>query len=337
MRKIMRTTALAVSAVMFTAALAGCSTTSNDDGGENPDYPQEQVTIYSPFDPGGGIDLAINTVIQSLTTSGTSDADMRLSNIPGGSGLVAISQLAADNDGDDAALLLTSVSTLSASVRNPNEPGIDLLTPLGGLYAEYTYVYVPGTSDYESIADIAADLESDPGSVVISGASLGSADNIVLAQFATELGIDFDQLTYLPLTGDENAASLLGGQVDVTFGGPDLLDLSDSGDVRVLAVSAPERIDNPRVSEIPTFAEEGYEGVAQSNWRGLFGPPNMPDHAVEYWDTVLQEMYTTDEWQEAAEQNVWDTMAYDRETFIDFLDDQKSTLTEILGNLDLIE
>lgn len=334
----MRRSLVAGVSLAMVAALTACTADAGGDPeAEGPAYPDGQIVINSPFDPGGGIDLAINTMTGALTEAGISDADFRLNNIPGGGGLVAIADFAANNVGDDSTLLLTSVTSLSASIRNPAEPGIDLLVPLGGLYAEYTYVYVPASSDIQDMQDVAESLEADPGSLIISGASLGSADNIVVAKLATELGISFDTLSYLPLTGDENAAALLGGQVDVTFGGPDLLDLVDAGDVRVIGVSAAERIDNPRVADVPTIAEQGFDSVVQANWRGLFGMPDMPDYAIAYWEAALVDLYASDEWADAMQQNVWDPLNFDRSTFIDFIAEEREALTVILGDLGLIE
>jgi putative tricarboxylic transport membrane protein len=331
MRKFMAASAGLMVALAITSA---CDASSGAGGGDGENYPDGQIAVVSPFDPGGGIDLAINTMISSLNDSGASDASMRLENIPGGSGMVATSTLAADNNGDPNTLLLTSVSTLSASIQDPANTSLLKMTPLGGLYAEYTYVYVPKDSPFTSIKDVADALKANPDDVVIGGASLGSADNLVVAQLAKDLGLSFDQLAYVPLAGDENAANLLGGQVDVTFGGPDLLDLVDSGDVRVLAVSAPKRLEIDRVKDIPTFIESGYQ-VSQANWRGLFGPPDMPQYAVDYWNEKLAELSKSAEWQSAAEKNVWDLTSLDREEFAKFLETEKESLTGLLGELGL--
>jgi len=323
--------------VALTIALTSCSgaTDGSSGGEEQPDYPTEQITLNSPFDPGGGIDLAINTLIMSLNESGISDADMRLSNIPGGSGLVAAATLAGDYDGDDSTLLVTSVSSLSATIQNPGQVGLDQMTPLGGLYAEYTYIYVPADSPWQTLDDVADAIKAGPGDVTFTGASLGSADNIVVAQFAQSLGLDFSDLAYVPLAGDENAAAILGGNSEVAAGGPDLLDLVDSGDVRVLAVSAPERLTSERVTDIPTMAELGYD-VTQANWRGVFGPPNMPQYAIDYWDDTLTQLADAEEWQDAADQNVWDLTPMDRDEFTSFLEDQTDSLTTVLTSLGLV-
>ena len=326
--------AAAVGFALCILALSACNSGSNG-GSAGDDYPSGEITIYSPFNPGGGIDLAINSVIRALTESGLVDVEMRLDNLPGGSGMVATATLASDHDGADDVLLLTSVSNLSASLQESQNVGLMEMTPLAGLFAEYTYVYVRDDSPFQSIGEIMDAIKADPGSVVIGGASLGSADNIVVAELARSVGLTFDQLAYLPLPGDENASNLLGGQIDVSFGGPDLLNLVESGDARVLAVSAPERLTSERVADIPTLIEEGYD-VTQSNWRGMFGPPNMPDYAVEYWSDVLDQMAETPEWQAIADQNIWDITGLNREEFTAFLEEEQQNLSRVLTDLGLM-
>lgn len=321
-------------------ALTGCSGSSA--GGSaagdssSPDYPTSQITINSPFNPGGGIDLAINSIIQVLGETKLTTSPLRLANLPGGSGMVATGTLASDYKGADDVLLVTSVSNLSASLQDSANVGLMDMVPLAGLYNEYTYVYVRKDSPFKQLSDVVDAIKAKPGDVTIGGASLGSADNIVVAELAKTAGVKFDQLAYLPLEGDENQTNLLGGQIDVAFGGPDLLNLVESGDVRALAVSSPKRLTSKRVADIPTMTELGYD-VTQSNWRGAFGPPDMPDYAVKYWGDTFKKLSTTAEWKAIADENVWDVTGLDPAQFTGFLGDQQKTLTTVLTELGLIQ
>jgi len=329
---------------MAALALVACSGSGGGSGGgggggdsaASPDYPSSEITLYSPFPPGGGIDLAINSITETLRTTDLTTTPLRLGNMPGGSGMVATGTLASDYDGSSDVLLITSVSNLAASLQDSANVGLSDMVPLAGLYAEYTYVYVRKDSPFQQLSDVVNAIKANPGDVTIGGASLGSADNIVVAELAKSQGVKFEQLAYLPLPGDENQTNLLGGQIDVAFGGPDLLNLVESGDVRVLAVSSPERLTSPRVTEVPTMKELGYD-VTQSNWRGAFGPPNMPDYAVQYWNDTFKKMSETEEWKKVADENVWDITGLDRTQFADFLSSEEKNLTTVLTELGLIQ
>jgi putative tricarboxylic transport membrane protein len=322
-------------ALVVTACNGGSGSGGSGDAAPD-DYPTGQITINSPFNPGGGIDLAINSIIQVLGEAQLTDAQLRLNHMPGGSGMVATGALAADYSGANDQLLVTSVSNLSASLQDSANVGLLNMVPLAGLFAEYTYVYVRKDSPFAELSDVVDAIKADPGAVAIGGASLGSADNIVVAEVAKTVDVPFSELAYLPLEGGENKTNLLGGQIDVSFGGPDLLDLVESGDARVLAVSAPERLTADRVKDVPTMTELGYD-VTQANWRGAFGPPDMPEYAQEYWGETFKKLSTTPQWQAVADKNSWDITGLDPTEFKDFLDAEQQSLTSALTDLGLIQ
>jgi putative tricarboxylic transport membrane protein len=72
------------------------------------------------------------------------------------------------------------------------------------------------------------------------------------------------------------------------------------------------------------------------NWRGLFGPPEMPDYAVEYWRETLAEMVETDEWAAARETNGWDDAYMDGPEFADFLTEVDAEYREILDEIGML-
>jgi putative tricarboxylic transport membrane protein len=333
---VKRPTILGGIAMTAVLALTACNGAGGGSDAASANYPSGQITVNSPFNPGGGIDLAINSIIQVLGETKLTTAQMRLNNMPGGSGMVATGTLASDYNGANDQLLVTSVSNLSSSLQDSANVGLMKMVPLAGLFAEYTYVYVRKDSPFTKLSDVVDAIKARPGDVKIGGASLGSADNIVVADLAKLDGVPFSQLAYLPLEGAENQTNLLGGQIDVAFGGPDLLSLVESGDARVLAVSAPKRLSADRVKDIPTMTELGYN-VTQSNWRGAFGPPDMPDYAVKYWGDTFKKLSTTPQWKAVADKNAWDITGLDPAQFKDFLETEQKSLATALTDLGLIQ
>lgn len=51
--------------------------------------------------------------------------------------------------------------------------------------------------------------------------------------------------------------------------------------------------------DVPTAREQGFD-VTLSNWRGLYGPPEMPQVAVEFWQNALGKMVESPTWQQIA-------------------------------------
>ena len=44
----------------------------------------------------------------------------------------------------------------------------------------------------------------------------------------------------------------------------------------------------------------GYD-VTIANWRGFYGPPDMPEEAVTFWQDAIEELSTSEAWKATAE------------------------------------
>ena len=87
--------------------------------------------------------------------------------------------------------------------------------------------------------------------------------------------------------GDLNN-ELLGGRVDVASTGmSEAVELVESGDVEIIAVSAPEPIEAGPGAGVPTWHDLGLD-ITINHWRGVFGPADMPDDAVAWWRDALK-------------------------------------------------
>ena len=56
-----------------------------------------------------------------------------------------------------------------------------------------------------------------------------------------------------------------------------------AGKVRVLAITAPERMKGDTVKDFPTLKEQGIDDEF-TVWRGFMGPPGMSKSAVKYYE-----------------------------------------------------
>lgn len=88
-----------------------------------------------------------------------------------------------------------------------------------------------------------------------------------------------------------------------------------SGELRGLGVLAGKRL--PGV-DLPTATEQGLD-VTLSNWRGLYGPPDMPHFAVAYWQKALAEMVESPTWKQIAERSQFTTTFMTGDDFQNFL------------------
>ena len=116
----------------------------------------------------------------------------------------------------------------------------------------------------------------------------------------------------------------------------DVRGLVESGDLRVLATTAPARPSTGIGRNIPTAREQGIDAEFL-NWRGIFGPPEMPDYAVTFWRDALAKMVKTPEWIRASDANGWVQNYADAPEFVRFLEAQTKASRDILVELGMIK
>jgi putative tricarboxylic transport membrane protein len=208
------------------------------------------------------------------------------------------------------------------------------MTPIARIFSEYQMIVVRTQSPIKSLKDLESLLRKDPGGLSIGGASLGNADHIAIAKFAQAIGIEPGKLNYIPYSGGESNPAIMGGHVDAGLGGLDLMPHVEAGRMRVLAVSSPKRLGGA-FQKIPTFIEQGYD-VTNDNWRGLFGPPEMPAAVVQYWRNALAQMVQTPAWKAELEKNQW-VNTFEADSFRASLDRENQTYTALLKQLGLFK
>jgi len=317
----------------------GCSgkEATAGDGGEA-SYPNGNLDFIAPGGAGGGWDLTIRTTAKVLSDTGLVANPMPITNKPGAGGGVTLSYLQTV-DGDDKTVVVYSPPLLLINLNGSSEFSYKDTTPLARLIADYGAFVVTKDSKYQSINEIMEALKKDPKSVKIGGnSSAGSMDHIQFLMMAKAAGVEnLNEIDYISFQDGGATAQILGGHVDLLSTGlGDVEALVASGDLRVLAHTADHRVGEGVLAEIPTCIEEGIDGTFV-NWRGIFGPPNMPEYAVKYWSDKLGEMVETPEWDAACTKNGWDKLYLNNEEFGTFLDEVNGEYEAILKDIGMIK
>lgn len=240
-------------------------------------------------------------------------------------------------DNDYMLMVKSPPILINNSKAEGNSPyGYKDTTPLAQLTRDYGAIVVRADSEFQTLTDVLDAVKADPTTVTFAGGSApGSMDHLVGILPAFEYGIDPKSVKYVSYDGGgEAVAALLGDNADVIATDASTIgEYMKSGDVRVLAISAPERLEG-ELSEIPTFKEEGID-TEFTIWRGIFGPKNMSDNAYKYWSEKLEEMSNSDEWKQELEQNGWQSEYKNGEDFEEYLKNQEELIVELLTALDM--
>ena len=297
-------------------------------------YPSKTIECYAPSGAGGGWDLTIRTVSKTLTETGLVKVAMPVENKAGGGGAVFLTALQSMKKKDNV-LTVYSPPLLLINLNGTTPFSYKDTTPLARLITDYGAFVVRKDSKYTSITQVMADIKVNPTSVKIGGnSSAGSMDHIQFLVVAKAAGVKgLKQVQYIAFQDNAGAAQLLGGHIDLlTTGLGDVRGLVESGDLRVLASTAPTRPDFGIGKDVPTCREQGI-AADFLNWRGIFGPPQMPDYAVKFWRDALAKMVKTPEWKKACEANGWVQNYADQPDFETFLATANTAAKDVLLEL----
>ncbi|SJL84083.1 Bug family tripartite tricarboxylate transporter substrate binding protein [Vibrio palustris] len=299
-------------------------------------YPPKTINMVAPSGAGGGWDLTIRTVAKTLKDTGIVKSNLPVTNRPGGGGAVNLAYMQTQK-GKGNLISVYSPPILLTNLTGLTQFSYKDTTPIARLITDYAAFVVPENSRYKSIKDVMDALKKDPKSVKIGGTSAaGSMDHIQFLLVAKAAGVkNLRQIDYVSFQDGSLVAQALGGHVDlISTGLGDVAGLVKSGKLHALAQTADKRVGEGAIAKIPTVKESGID-VTFENWRGLFGPKDMPQAAVTYWRDAIKKMVKTDEWKAAVKRNGWDN-AYQNDTqFKAFLgktnQQYKTLIKEVFG------
>jgi putative tricarboxylic transport membrane protein len=300
-------------------------------------YPKKVLDFVAPGGAGGGWDLTIRTVAKTLKDTKLVRVPMPVRNNPGAGGSIHLASLQ-EKKGSDKIITVYSPPLILTNLSGTTELNYKDVTPLARLIADYAVYVVAADSKYKTMTDVMNALKNDVKSVKIGGLSAaGSMDHIQFLIMAKAAGVeDLTQIDYISFD-DSGAAQVLGGHIDLfSTGLSEVQGLIESGDLRALAQSADHRVGEGVIAEIPTCVEQGINETF-INWRGLFGPPEMPQYAVDFWKETLKKMSETEQWQKACTTNGWDNVYLGAEEFTTYLENVNEQYKTILSDIGMLK
>lgn len=292
----------------------------------------EKVHFLIPGGAGGGWDTTARGVGRVLQQTGLVET-ASFENMSGGGGGKAINHMISTARRQKNTLMVNSTPIVIRSLQGVFPQSFRDLTPVASVIADYAAFVVPKDSKYTSFTQIIAEFKKDPRSIKVAGGSVkGSMDHIVPAMAVEAAGGDPLKLVYVPYdAGGKAMAGLLSGDTQVlSTGFGEALNLADQGEIKILAVTAGERL--AEAPNVPTLKELGYD-VVFANWRGFFGPPNLPEQKVQEYLAMFEEMYKTSEWDETRKKYGWQNLYNPGKEFITFLEGQEKAVGTMMKNL----
>ncbi|MBN8411725.1 tripartite tricarboxylate transporter substrate binding protein [Halomonas denitrificans] len=299
----------------------------------------DDAECIAPAKPGGGYDLTCRLAANGLLETGLIEDPMLVTYMPGGIGAVAYNHVNGVRTDDPNLIVAASTgAAVNLALGKFGQYDASEVRWVGALGVDYGAIVVKADAPWQNLEELMTALQEDPTQVAFgAGGSVGSQDWMKAALTAKSADVDPRSLRYVAFEGGGEAlAALLGNHIQVFTG--DLSELKsqlESGDIRVLAALAEERVEGP-YADIPTAAEQGYD-VEWPIWRGYYMGPEVSDEAYQAWVEKFEQLAENDTFAELREARGLFPMALFGDDFDGYVKDQVAEFKQLAADVGLTQ
>ena len=246
------------------------------------EYPSKPIRIVVPYGAGGGTDTHARLLARALEE--ILPVPVVIVNMGGGASAIG-SREVLEADPDGYTVLINIVNIWTNKALGNTDFGPFELEPIAEAGTYYITEVTGAKSKWQSFSQIADAIKKEPESVRIA-TNIGAITHFTSLGVQQEIGGGAEFNMVHIGDGAQRIASVLGGNVDLTIMGTnEAARYQESGEMRMLAVYAPERVKG--VESVPTAKEQGIDYVQPvSYW--YFMPPGTPQDRVDYMADALE-------------------------------------------------
>ncbi len=237
--------------------------------------PTKTVTIVVPYSPGGGTDAVGRLMAKALEEKW--GQTVIVDNRTGGNGSVGAAIVArAQPDGHTMVLAVSGIAINAHLMKLPYDTATAFAPVTAVAYPVATLLATPElpAKDLKGLVE----LVRKEGPEKRTSASPDPGSRLLAERIFDSAGIKLMNVPYkgaASFVGDISAGRVDVGIASVTSG----LSLIKAGKLKALGIMGTERI--PALPDVATFKEQGFSGLDENSWYGLFAPAGTPPETVE--------------------------------------------------------
>ena len=261
--------------------------------------PTKPIEFVVPAGTGGGADQMARLIHGIAEKHRLSPRPIVVVNKSGGAGAEGFLHVKGKK-GDAHTIIIT----LSNLFTTPLHTGVPFswrdLTPVARLALDEFILWVNADTPYKTAKEYIAAVKEKGGAMKMGGTGAAQEDQIITILLEQTQGVKF---TYVPFKGGgEVCVNLVGKHVDSTVNNPaECVSHWKANRVRPLAVFDTDRVSVGDWKAIPTVKEALGADIHYLMLRGIFGAPEMPKEAVEWYVGFLKKVTETPEWKKYME------------------------------------
>jgi putative tricarboxylic transport membrane protein len=258
--------------------------------------PTKPIEFVIPAGTGGGADQMARLISGVAEKHKLSPQPVIAINKSGGAGAEGFLYVK-EKKGDAHTIIITLSNLFTTPLAQGTPFNWKDLTPVARIALDQFILWVPADAPYKTAKEYLAAVKERSGGTTrmkMGGTGSKQEDQIITVQLEQALGVKF---TYVPFKGGgEVCVNLVGKHVDSTVNNPiECASHMKAGSVRPLAVFDTAHIPDPLWKDVPTVKEALGVDIHYNMLRGIFGPPNMPRDAVNWYVNFLRKVYETPE------------------------------------------
>jgi len=264
--------------------------------------PTKPIEFVIPAGTGGGADQMARLISGVAEKHKLSPQPIIAINKSGGAGAEGFLYVK-EKKGDAHTIIITLSNLFTTPLAQGTPFNWRDLTPVARIALDQFILWVNAETPYKTAKEYLAAVKEHSGGdnrMKMGGTGSKQEDQIITVQLEQGLGVKF---SYVPFKGGgEVCVNLVGKHIDSTVNNPiECVSHMRSGSVRPLAVFDTQRIPDPLWKDVPTVKEALGVDIHYQMLRGIFGPPNMPKEAVDFYVNLLRKVYETPEFKKYLE------------------------------------
>jgi len=297
-------------------------------------HPEHDVELIAGTPPGGGQDRAARALAAAFDE--VLDVALEVTNAPGLGGANAWARLA-EEPGDAHRLAISSPTLITNRLTGIATTGPEAVTQIGLLCTEYIVFGVPAGSQLSTADDLLERMTTPETLTVSLATARGNVNHIALAYLCRHVGTEPRGVEVHVFDSARHAiADVLGsGRGVVAVSAASVLPELEAGALRVLAVSAPARLEAP-FAAVPTWDELGVDCTI-GTWRGVVGPPGLDPDALAFWDGAVKAAAQGTAWRAALPRHMWSDTYLGAAATAQFMGEEEHRMRRALGELGLLD
>lgn len=263
-------------------------------GQAQPVYPQpgRPIRLIVGLAAGGSLDGQARVIAKRITE--LSGVQVIVENKPGAS--MVLSAMEVMRAAPDGQTLLFAPSSIFAqnphTLQNVTYDPFKDFTPVTLASRGPLVLTVHQSLPANNVQELMAWARANPGKLNFASFGTGTSSHIFAAAFAKAANID---VVHVPYKGTADAVrDLLEGRVQAYFdAAPTAIQNSRTGKIRMFAVAAPNRYE--AMPDVPTFTEQGVQGLDLTSWIAIVGPAGMSADVVNKANALFRQALVSPE------------------------------------------